>query len=151
MLRLTLLATLLLALPIPAVASLDQDAPASRVSTSTDHDRHRHGTFSGAERNLIRAWLLQAQRQTPAAGLPAGLQQQGAPGKELPPGWQQQLARGTRLSQESYGRGRPLPAGLLRRLPPPPPGSEILQIDTRILRLDAATRTILDLFSLDGR
>jgi len=149
--RFALLAGLLLTLTLPAVASVVEEVPAKRTAASQDHERNRYGTFSSAERNLIRAWLLQAQRQTPATALPAGLQKELAPGKALPPGWQHQLVRGTRLSQEHYGWGRPLPVGLLRRLPPPPPGSEVLQINSRILRLDAATRTILDLFSLDGR
>jgi hypothetical protein len=151
MLRLALLATLLLALSTPAAASADRDAPASRAQVPEDREHSRYGTFSSAERNLIRAFLRQAPGAAPAANLPPGLQRQAATGKELPPGWQQQLTRGTHLSQEFYGWGRPLPADLLRRLPPPPPGSEILQIESRVLRLDAATRTILDLFSLDGR
>lgn len=151
MLRPALLATLLLALTMPAVARADRDAPASRAHAPEDRAYNRYGTFSSAERNLIRAFLRQAPGKAPAASLPPGLQKQVAPGKELPTGWQQQLARGARISQEYYGWGRPLPADLLRRLPPPPPGSEILQIEARVLRLDAATRTILDLFSLDGR
>jgi hypothetical protein len=43
-----------------------------------------------------------------------------------------------------------LSSDLLRRLPPPPPGSEILRIEDQIIRLDAATRTILDVFGLGG-
>lgn len=151
MLRLAPLVTLLLALTLPAVASVNQDTSTSRANAPEDRERNRYGAFSSAERNLIRAWLLQAQRQAPAAALLPVWQKQDAPGKELPPDWQHQLVRGARLNQEHYGRGRPLPAALLRRLPPPPPGSEILQINTRVLRLDAATRTLLDLFSLDGR
>ena len=151
MLRLALLATLLLSLTLTAVDNAGQNESASSANAPEDRERNREGTFISAERNLIRAWLRQAQRQDPAASLPPGLQTQIAPGKARPPEWQHQLARGARLSQEYYGWGRPLPADLLRRLPPPPPGTEILQIETRILRLDAATRTILDFFSLDGR
>jgi Ni/Co efflux regulator RcnB len=152
------LTTLLLTatLPVDAVAkdvSISKPA-AAQTFASSQHDEER-GTFSSAERNLIRSWLLEKERREaarqPAAELPPGLQKKVARGKPLPPGWQKKLARGEHLDLDYYRQGMGLPDELLRRLPPPPPGSEILQIEDRFIRLDAATRTILDVFGLGGQ
>jgi len=152
-----MLLIILLAAISPAVA-LGKDTRTTdhaAVWTYETRERSDRGTFSSADRNLIRAWLLEAQRQEttrqPAAELPPGLQKKVARGKPLPPGWQRKLTRGERLNHEYYSWGRGLPDDLLRRLSPPPPGSEILQIEDRIIRLDAATRTILDVFGLSGQ
>jgi Ni/Co efflux regulator RcnB len=166
MFRLTLLAALVLALAMPAAAkdNKDQDhgkSGSDRGQYSRDHDRdHDHAwdrdhrdTFSSAERNLIRSWLLDAERQEAAkhpttTGLPPGLQKKVERGMALPPGWQKKLARGEHLDREYYSLGRPLPEDLLRRLPPSRPGSEILKIEDQIILIDAATRLILDVFGL---
>ena len=155
--RLLPLLTLLLTLTVPAVAK-DQQAGKADADYRTPYEQQRHdnhGTFSSAERNQIRAWLLEAERREASkhpttSGLPPGLQKKVERGKPLPPGWQKKLARGERLDRDYYAQGVMLPDDLLRRLPPPPPGSEILQIENQIIRLDAATRTILDVFGLGG-
>jgi len=152
-----MLLMMLLAATMPAAALGKNTGATKHAATWTYETRERsdRGTFSSADRNLIRAWLLEAQRhettRPPAAELPPGLQKKVARGKSLPPGWQKKLARGERLDHEYYSWGRGLPDDLLRRLSPPPPGSEILQIEDRIIRLDAATRTILDVFGLSGQ
>lgn len=156
MLRLIVLLTLLLAPGTAALAAeKEHDREPFHVGERYElRDRQEHRLFSSAERNLIRSWLLENERHEaarhPATGLPAGLRKKAARGKPLPPGWQKKLVRGESLDQTWYGYGSPLPDNLLRRLPPPPPGSEILQIEDRIIRLDAATRTILDVFGLGG-
>ena len=157
MFRWPLLLTLLLALTLPAVAKEKHDGKADNNSRqSYEQQRHdNHGTFSSAERNQIRAWLLEEERREAAkhpttSGLPPGLQKKVERGKPLPPGWQKKLARGAHLDDGYYAQGSMLSSDLLRRLPPPPPGSEILRIEDQIIRLDAATRTILDVFGLGG-
>jgi Ni/Co efflux regulator RcnB len=107
--------------------------------------------FSPAERNLIRAQLLGQKRTTSQRNhkkLPPGLQKKIARGKALPPGWQKKVAPGQSLDYHVYRQGESLPDVLLRRLPPPPTGSEILRVEEKIIRLNAATRTILDVFDL---
>ena len=155
--RLPLLMGLLLALTVPAIAKEKPDHKADDSShTSYQHQqREDHGAFTSAERNQIRSWLLEEQRREAArhpttTGLPPGLQKKVERGKPLPPGWQKKLARGGHLDDDYYTRGVMLPDDLLRRLPPPPPGSEILRIEDQIILLDAATRTILDIFGLGG-
>ena len=107
--------------------------------------------FSPAERNLIRAQLLGQESTTSQRNhekLPPGLQKKVARGKALPPGWQKKMAPGQNLDYHVYRQGESLPDVLLRRLPPPPTGSEILRVEDKIIRLNAATRTILDVFDL---
>ena len=154
MTRFTLLTALLLALTIAALAGDYRTDHPSSAATPAYHDRSAYGRFSSAERNLIRAGLLEAERRAtakqPQTGLPPGLEKKRAPDKALPPGWQEKLAPGEHLEQSFYSRGRALPDELLRQLPPAPPGTEILRIEDQVLRLDAATRTIFDVFSLGG-
>jgi hypothetical protein len=154
MFRLMLLLAALLALAVPAVAKDKNLEDDDKRTTYERRDRDDRGTFSSAERNMIRSWLSEQERRAavkhPPTGLPPGLQKKVARGKALPPGWQKKLARGEYIDDEYYGWGRALPDDLLHRLPPAPAGSEILQIEDQIIRLDAATRTILDVFGLGG-
>lgn len=109
------------------------------------------GRFSPAERNLIRSQLLGKQNSTKAKkqkNLPPGLQKKVARGKSLPPGWQKKVAPGDHLDYQVYRQGTSLPDILLQRLPPSPAGSEIIQVEDKIIRLNSATRTILDVFNL---
>jgi hypothetical protein len=154
MFRLIPLLILLLTLAVPAVAKEREDPGTYGRSSQSSDSKDNQGLFSSAERNLIRSWLLENERHEaashPPTGLPPGLQKKVARGKALPPGWQKKLARGEHLDHEYYGYGSTLPDDLMGRLPPPPPGSEILRIEDQIIRLDAATRTILDVFGLGG-
>jgi hypothetical protein len=112
---------------------------------------HRPATFSAAERNLIRARLMREeppQSQAGKHGLPPGLQKKLARGKQLPPGWQKKVTPGNTLDYQVYRQGDGLPDDLIRRLPPSPIGSEIVRIENEIVRIDSATRTILDVFNL---
>ena len=76
-----------------------------------------------------------------------GLQKKAARGKALPPGWQKKIAPGQSLDYQVYRQGESLPDVLLQRLPPLM-GSEILQVEDKIILLNTATRTILDSFDL---
>jgi len=107
--------------------------------------------FSPAERNLIRAHLLGRQpalRQENDKDLPPGLQKKVSRGKTLPPGWQKKVAPGNSLDYQLYRQAESLPDSLLRRLPPPPVGSEILQVENKVVLINSATRSILDVFDL---
>lgn len=106
----------------------------------------RRGTFSSAERNLIRAHLLgneQALSQRHSRGL-----SKDDRWKALPHGWQKSVAPGHSLDYHVYRQGESLPDRLLQQLPPSPVGSEILQVENKIIRLNSATRKIIDIFDL---
>ena len=109
------------------------------------------GAFSPAERNLIRAHL--SSQQAPPSrqdleSLPPGLRKKVSRGKALPPGWQKKVVPGQTLDYQAYRQAERLPDDLLRRLPPPPAGAEILHIENKVVMLSTVTHVILDTFDL---
>jgi hypothetical protein len=153
MLRIAILVAMALAFTLPAQAKSKNTHKYedSLVVDKSQGNVERREFFGPAERNMIRAHLQEQQRRTAqqnVRGLPPGLQKKVARGKALPPGWQKKIAPGQSLDYQVYREGESLPDSLLRRLPPPPVGSEILQVEDKIFRLDSATRTILDVFDL---
>lgn len=82
------------------------------------------------------------------AALPPGLTKKAAKGKPLPPGWQKKLARGQVMDQDVYAHAVMLPPNVIRLLPPPPPGTILVQVEGKVVRLAQATMTILDVFDL---
>jgi hypothetical protein len=79
--------------------------------------------------------------------LPPGLRKKLERGGELPPGWQKKVVRGEVLDEHLYRRSHYLPRDILRRMPEIE-GTSLRQIDDRVLRVQDATRTILDIFYL---
>ncbi len=80
--------------------------------------------------------------------LPPGLKKKVARGGALPPGWQKKVARGEVMDPVVYEHARPLPPVLVQTLPPPPPGTVIVTVEGKVVRLLEATRMILDVFDL---
>jgi hypothetical protein len=153
--RNAILVLLVLAVSLPTYAKTNKHDKAEKISKQQQAERSREEIFSPAERNMIRAQLQQEERnkkqkkQKKHKTLPPGLQKKVARGKELPPGWQKKVAPGDSLDYQVYRQGLNLPEEILRRLPQQPTGSEIIQVDDRIIRLNSATRTILDVFNLN--
>ena len=146
-----IIVVLAITMPVQAGSKKVKGHKAAQDVAAEQFDAQRREAFSPAERNLIRAQLLNQERamsQQHNRDLPPGLQKKVARGKALPPGWQKKVAPGQSLDFHVYRQGESLPDVLLHRLPPPPVGSEILQIENKIVRLDSATRTILDVFDL---
>ena len=153
--RIAISVLLVLAVSLPAFAKPNKHEKhnkAEKISKQQQAESRSEEIFSPAERNMIRAQLQQEERnkkQKKHKNLPPGLQKKVARGKELPPGWQKKVAPGDSLDYQVYRQGLSLPEEILRRLPQQPTGSEIIQVDDRIIRLNAATRTILDVFNLN--
>ena len=156
--RIAILVLLVLAVSLPTYAKTNKHEKhykAEKINKQQQAERSREEIFSPAERNMIRAQLQQEERnkkqkkQKKQKNLPPGLQKKVARGKELPPGWQKKVAPGDSLDYQVYRQGLNLPEEILRRLPQQPTGSEIIQVDDRIIRLNSATRTILDVFNLN--
>ncbi len=140
-----------LSLPVQAKPAKDKQHRATNESTLEQGVLDRGETFSPAERNLIRAYLLGEQHATAEQqnrDLPPGLQKNLARGKPLPPGWQKKVEPGQSLDFQVYRQSESLPDILLKRLPPPPVGAEIVRVGEKIIFLNSATRTILDAFDL---
>lgn len=149
--RIALLFVVALSITAPVDAKSKQANAYRQDTTLGAQDGQHWEAFSPAERNLIRAHLLGRQSDETRKSyknLPPGLQKKVARGKELPPGWQKKVAPGESLDYQIYRQGKSLPDELLRRLPPAPIGSEILEIEDKIIRINSATRTILDAFDL---
>ena len=137
-------------------------APASTFAAAKDRTAGGHpyrgqalqpGTqFTPAERHLIRAFYAAQERRQAASGqrLPPGLEKNLQRGKPLPPGWQKKVVPGRSLDYRIYRQGTPLPATLLNRLANIPSGFETIRVAGHIIRLHAATRKIIDSFSLDS-
>jgi Ni/Co efflux regulator RcnB len=149
---LLIIAALATTMPVHAESKKPKGSRASQGDVQKQLDVARRDNFSPAERNMIRAVLI-GQKQTAAPqqqhrNLPHGLQKKIARGQALPPGWQKKVTPGHSLDYHVYRQGESLPSWLLRRLPPPPVGSEILRIENKVVRLNSATRAILDVFDL---
>lgn len=153
--RIAMLVLFVLAVSLPAYAKPNkQEKPylAEKNIKKQHAERSTEGAFSPAERNMIRAELQQQERikhQKKYKTLPPGLQKKVSRGKELPPGWQKKLTPGESLDDHVYRQGQSLPEEILRRLPRQPLGSEMIQIEDKVIRLNSATRTILDVFNLN--
>ena len=146
-----IIVALAVTMPVQAKSEKQKKHETSQKITKERVDVERREAFSPAERNLIRAQLLGQKSGTSQKNhkdLPPGLQKKVARGKALPPGWQKKVAPGQSLDYQVYRQGESLPDVLLQRLPPSPVGSEILQIENKVVRLNSATRTILDVFDL---
>lgn len=147
--RIALLVIIALTITLPVHA---KPKKAHKQDKHVSRQAVEQGSFSPAERNLIRSHLLGNQGKAEGhKRLPPGLQKKVARGKSLPPGWQKKVAPGYSLDYQVYRQGTSLPDILLQRLPPAPVGSEIIQVQDKIIRLNAATRTILDVFNLVPR
>lgn len=140
---------LALSMPVHARPKQDKQHKTSGQAAVEQTELNRKETFSPAVRNLIRAHLVGEQHATTKhRNLPPGLQKKVARGKPLPPGWQKKVEPGHSLDYRVYRQGQSLPEDLLKRLPPPPVGSEILQVEEKIILLNSTTRSILDVFDL---
>jgi hypothetical protein len=82
------------------------------------------------------------------AALPKGLQKKVARGGELPPGWQKKLQRGEVLEPEVVRYGEPVPERVRLKLPVAEQGSIDITLDGKVIRLEEATRRILNVFEV---
>jgi hypothetical protein len=79
---------------------------------------------------------------------PPGRTKKTARSEKLPPGWQKKIVRGEVLPPTVYAQAQPLPEVVMQKLPPPPAGTILVTLDSKIVRLLEATRTIVDVFEL---
>ena len=81
--------------------------------------------------------------------LPPGLEKKYERTGELPPGWQKKLIKGEVLDSRIYKASKhinELPKGYKIE---PKAGTEILQVEDRIIRIKKNTKEILDIFGGD--
>jgi hypothetical protein len=110
--------------------------------------------FTPAEREVIRGYLRgggdkhEHGKGKKGKGLPPGLAKKVARGGDLPPGWEKKCVRGERMSPEVYKQCEPLPQDVVVQLPPPPPGTIVVTLPGKAVRLAQATLEILDVFDV---
>jgi hypothetical protein len=101
------------------------------------------------EREVIRTYV--ASQNPPSKkgkALPPGLAKKVARGGSLPPGWQKKCVRGEIMPPEVYRQCHPLPQEVVVKLPPPPPGTILVTVHGKIVRLIKASHEILDVFDV---
>ena len=100
------------------------------------------------KQHVVDIRAAQSKKSGPDKTQPPGLAKKGARSEKLPPGWQKKIARGEVLPPTVYAQAQPLPDVIIRKLPPPPPGTVLVTIDGKLVRLLEATHTILDVYEL---
>ena len=80
--------------------------------------------------------------------LPPGLQKKYERTGELPPGWQNKLVAGEVLDPHLYEIGRQHPIEPEIYSLEPEVGTEVLQIEDRVVRIKKDTRKILEVFGI---
>ena len=108
-------------------------------------------TIAPCERDVIRAYVfdrVQASKGGRFNGVPQGLAKKVSWGNTLPPGWQKKCVRGEVLPAEVHKHCQPLPHDVVVKLPPPPPGTVLLAVDGKVVRVGYPTYEILDVFDV---
>lgn len=99
--------------------------------------------FSKTEKDAIQSYYS-IQNQS----LPPGLSKKVAEGGSLPPGWQKKVNKGEVVPADIYKYAEPLPKDIILQLPPAAPGTSLMKIDNRIVKVADATKTIIDVIDL---
>jgi hypothetical protein len=145
--------------PQPARVALNAAPTASKPRPVAKKSRPKEPSIdhavaiSPSERHVIR-WhvhtCIEGSKGRKPNGLPAGLRKETAYGwgRALPPEWQKQCVRGQVLPAEVHKHCEPLPDELILKLPPCPPGTLLLAVNGRVLRVAYPTYQILDAFDV---
>ncbi len=87
--------------------------------------------------------------------LPPGLEKKVDRGGELPPGWQKKVAKGEVLDDDIYEASIKLPSSKKDKDFPEldndvevTPGTELIRIEEKVLRIKKDTKEILDIFGV---
>jgi len=80
--------------------------------------------------------------------MPPGLEKKLVRTGELPPGWQKKIAKGQVLDPSLYKIGKPITNKHKGNSLKPKAGTELLQIDNRIIRVRKDTKEILDIIDI---
>lgn len=152
--------TLCLALVLAPVYAKQERAPESRTVTQAtaapaSKDPWLRFSINDEERRELRSWQrpqdLRCTFTSTGGGkaLPKGQQKKQERTGEVSKGWQKKIARGETLPPEIVQQCRTsIPPELIRRLPPPPPGTILIGVDGKVVRLIEATREIIDVLDL---
>jgi hypothetical protein len=129
--------------------------PPQVVAVRTSQERWVQVTLDPREREVIREYIVYKKNghshghgKGHNKGLPKGLAKKAERGETLPPGWQKKCVRGQTMPMEVFKYCQPLPHEVIVKLPPPPPGTVIVTLEGKAVRLVQATLEILDVFDV---
>lgn len=127
--------------------------PAASPAVPSPAQPWLQGEITPLEKEIVQQHIVdirQMQKKKPASGkaLPPGVSKKLARGAALPPGWQKKIVRGEVLPPVVYAQAQLLPGVVVRKLPPPPAGTLLVTIDSKLVRLLEATHAILDVLEL---
>ena len=108
-------------------------------------------TISPSERDVIRAYVrncIDASKLGKPNGVSQGLTKKVGWGSKPPAGWRAKCIPGDVLPVEVHKHCHSLPEEVIVKLPPPPPGTVLLAVDGRIVRIGYPTYEILDSFDV---
>ena len=88
------------------------------------------------------------EKQDKHKSLPPGLQKKYERTGELPPGWEKKLRQGEVLDQELYESSTPIYGDYGGYEYEKKPGTEVIRIEDRILRITKNTREILEIIGV---
>jgi hypothetical protein len=130
--------------------------PPQVVAVRTSQERWVQVTLDPREREVIREYIVYKKSNGHGhghgkghnKGLPKGIAKKAERGETLPPGWQKKCVRGQTMPMEVFKYCQPLPHEVIVKLPPPPPGTVIVTLEGKAVRLVQATLEILDVFDV---
>jgi len=131
----------------PFLLALILALPGSPGLAKNPHGKHAggaNGVFSTPEVEVLQGYYVNPSGKQKR--LPPGLQKKLARGGALPPGWQKKYAVGQVLPVDVYRIAEPAPRVIVARLPPQPPNSAILQLDTQVVRVDRGSMRVTAVF-----
>ena len=112
-----------------------KEHPSNNKKASKQHRKE----FSRADRSTIQDYYR---------NLPPGLQKKYRRTGEMPPGWTKKVQVGQPFPAEYRQYAQPLPRELHDSVMRDSVGVEVIRVGQKILRLESATRTILDVLEL---
>lgn len=130
------------------VSALEEDSNQDGLEQSQSDKAVKGRTFTREEREILESWQKgNAGWKKSKKPLPPGLKKKLERGGELPAGWRKKLEVGRVLDPEIDAKAESLPEEILKRLPEPELGTEVLRVGDQIIRVIERSREIVDILN----
>jgi len=96
----------------------------------------------------VSAYAKKEDKGKKQKNMPPGLEKKLERTGQLPPGWQKKIAKGEVLDPSLYKMGKPIKSKSKDKSLKPETGTELLQIEDRIIRIKKDTKEILDIIDI---
>ena len=130
------------------VSALEEGSNQDGLEQSQSDKAVKGRTFTREEREILESWQKgNAGWKKSKKPLPPGLKKKLERGGELPAGWRKKLEVGRVLDPEIDAKAESLPEEILKRLPEPELGTEVLRVGDQIIRVIERSREIVDILN----